>query len=386
MIMNKSDEQLIALISSVISKKHSDKTILSDDGVLRLEQLAKRYDLSHFIGVGISKNLIEVPKEKREYYLNLMFLTAARMKRIDYEYAAACKALESAKIPFLPLKGSVIKKYYPESWMRTSCDIDILVHEEDIENAIAALNGSGKFDVSERNYHDVSLMSRNGIHIELHFSIQEDMPGIDRLLSRVWDYAAPIFEGESRCAATPEFFMFHIYAHASYHFLKGGCGVRQLIDVFLLENNLEYDNSELEKMLCETGILRFRDELKLLSEVWFDGKTHNDVTKLMEDFIFSGGMYGGGKNSIAVKGAGMSPVKYCLNRIWVPYNSLKKVYPILEKHKALMPACQFVRWGKFLFSNRHTARINEIKAFNSFDDNKKENTVYMLKELGLDEV
>lgn len=384
--MNKSDEQLLTLISSVINKKHSDKTVLSDNEALRLEQIGKRYDLSHFIGVGISKDFIEVPKEKQEYYLNIMFSTAVRMKRIDYEYDAACKAFEAAKIPFLPLKGSVIKKYYPESWMRTSCDIDILVHEEDIENAIAALNGSGKFDVSERNYHDISLMSRNGIHIELHFSIQEDMPGIDKLLSRVWDYAAPIFEGGSRYEVTPEFFMFHIYAHASYHFLKGGCGVRQLIDVFLLENKLKYDNSDLEKMLRETGILRFRDELKLLSEVWFGGKTHNDITKLMEDFIFSGGMYGGVKNGIAVKGAGMSPVKYCLNRIWMPYNSLKKVYPILEKHKALMPACQFARWGKFLFGSSHKKALNEIKAFNSFEDNEKENTVYMLKKLGLDEV
>ena len=38
--------------------------------------------------------------------------------------------IKKVQIPFLPLKGSVIRQYYPEPWMRTSCDIDILVDFE----------------------------------------------------------------------------------------------------------------------------------------------------------------------------------------------------------------------------------------------------------------
>ena len=46
------------------------------------------------------------------------------------------EALEKAEIPFLPLKGSVIRKYYPEPWMRTSCDIDLLIHKEEADNVV----------------------------------------------------------------------------------------------------------------------------------------------------------------------------------------------------------------------------------------------------------
>ena len=31
-----------------------------------------------------------------------------------------CAVLEEAKIPYIPLKGTVLRDYYPEAWMRTS--------------------------------------------------------------------------------------------------------------------------------------------------------------------------------------------------------------------------------------------------------------------------
>ncbi|MBO4954226.1 MAG: nucleotidyltransferase family protein, partial [Clostridia bacterium] len=36
-------------------------------------------------------------------------------------------------IDFMPLKGAVIRQYYPEPWMRTSCDIDIHVKKDRLE-------------------------------------------------------------------------------------------------------------------------------------------------------------------------------------------------------------------------------------------------------------
>ena len=62
-----------------------------------------------------------------------------RYEQLNYENERICMALEKAQIPFIPLKGSIIRKYYPESWMRTSCDVDVLVHEEDAEKAVDVL-------------------------------------------------------------------------------------------------------------------------------------------------------------------------------------------------------------------------------------------------------
>ncbi len=47
------------------------------------------------------------------------------------------QSLNQGHISFIPLKGSILQHLYPEAWLRTSNDIDILVHEEDLETAVA---------------------------------------------------------------------------------------------------------------------------------------------------------------------------------------------------------------------------------------------------------
>ena len=48
--------------------------------------------------------------------------------------------LEREGIAYVPLKGAVMRALYAEPWMRTSCDIDVLVHETDLERAVEAYN------------------------------------------------------------------------------------------------------------------------------------------------------------------------------------------------------------------------------------------------------
>ncbi len=381
--MDEIKEQLISIISNCLNGNSENSFKFDDDEITELGKFAARHDLEHFIGYGISKGFIDTSEEKRNYYTNRMYSVAVRMERIDYEFNAICSLLEENSVHFIPLKGSVIKNYYPERWMRTSCDIDILVNEEDIERAISAINSEDRFTVGKRRYHDISLVSKNKINIELHFSIKEDMDNIDTLLKDAWEYAVPKENHRFYMHMTPEFFMFHIYAHTSYHFLHGGCGIRTLIDVYLLEKSFGYDKLILDGMLEKTGILFFRDELKLLSEVWFGGKVHNELTRVMQDFIFSGGVYGSLKNRLAINGCDKTPAGYFLERVWAPYDTMKKAYPVLNKHKYLLPLCQIKRWFGFIFSNRHKARVHEIKTFNSFEAEKKEKTDYMLKSLKL---
>ena len=70
-------------------------------------------------------------------------------------------------MPFLPWKGAVFCKYYPEEWMRTSCDIDVLVRRDGLDGAVAWLTKRYGYVEKERATHDVSLYSMTGIHVEL---------------------------------------------------------------------------------------------------------------------------------------------------------------------------------------------------------------------------
>ena len=79
-------------------------------------------------------------------------------------------ALESVPVQYILLKGAVLRNLYPRTDLRTSCDIDVLVREEDIEKAVCAAEQKAGFKLLGRNYHDISMIDTH-VHLELHLSI-----------------------------------------------------------------------------------------------------------------------------------------------------------------------------------------------------------------------
>lgn len=165
--------------------------------------------------------------------------------------------LNDAHIPYIPLKGSVLRNRYPSLELRTSCDIDVLMKEGDLEEAVAVIEFATDFKTHKHNYHDISMVSPT-VHLELHFSILEHMENIDKLLSQVWKYAEQ--ESGYRYKLTPEFQIFHIIAHMSYHMVHGGVGIRPFLDLWLLRNKTEYNEGTLQQMCSDCGILTFYEK------------------------------------------------------------------------------------------------------------------------------
>ena len=109
---------------------------LDADTLCALYDLSDAHDLAHILGQGLSKLGFLDDSEVSVKFRRKAILAVSRYERLDYERRRICETLEAAEISFLPLKGSVIRQYYPEAWMRTSCDVDILVHEDDLFDAV----------------------------------------------------------------------------------------------------------------------------------------------------------------------------------------------------------------------------------------------------------
>ena len=134
---------LFALIRSSIKgtpMTDEEKAQFSENMLPELMKLAQKHDLAHLVGYGVYKNgLLE---KSSPYYTKMQqaqVMAVFRYEKLNYEFNRLCEALEDAEIPFIPLKGSVLRRYYPEPWMRTSCDIDVLVREDDLERAVKVL-------------------------------------------------------------------------------------------------------------------------------------------------------------------------------------------------------------------------------------------------------
>ena len=174
--------------------------------LIEVYKLSKAHDVAHLVGDALNKSGVfenlpaDLDENERaaiakvkEKFDEQIFTAVYRYENINYELEQICKTLEEAKIPFIPLKGSVIRKYYPEPWMRTSCDIDVLVHENDIEKAMSFLVKKSGAACETKGSHDVGLFL-NSVHIELHYSLSEsDVVGKEDIpLQNVWNYAQQI--------------------------------------------------------------------------------------------------------------------------------------------------------------------------------------------------
>ncbi len=305
---------------------------------------------------------------------------------MNYEYVKLCDALQAAHFTFMPLKGSVLRQWYPEPWMRTSCDIDILVKEDEVDNAAEYLVNRLGYVRDKKGAHDISLFSPNKNHIELHYDLVEDGWANDssKVLKTVWETSIIHGGKEYRREMPDEMFYFYHIAHMAKHFEQGGCGIRPFIDLWILDKIETADNNKRKELLEKGELLKFAEVARQLCKVWFEGSEHTDVTKQMEQYILHGGVYGTSDNRILVqqqkKGGRL---KYALSKIFIPYDTIKFHYPVLQKHRWLTPIMEVRRWFKLVFCGHAKRSIRELKQNNSISNAEAENIQVFLKNIGL---
>ena len=382
--MDKTARFMMDLIANEVCGKVFDGTqelsVPTDAELTRLYKLSKSHDLAHLVGSALSKNKIPLNAEIKAKFDKQMLLAVYRYEKLQYELNVLREAFNAHEIVFIPLKGSVIRAYYPEPWMRTSCDIDILVDEVEVDRAADILVEKHGYTYEKKSYHDISLMSPGGVHLELHHNLKENKENIDALLSEYRAYIVPENGYEYRFCN--EFFLFHQFAHAFYHFLEGGCGVRPFLDIYLLEEKLTFDRAKLEEMLKQTGIEKFAAVVSDLAAVWFGDREHDDLTRQTEKFILSGGVYGNTENAVSVsQQTDNGRLGHILRRLWMPYDMLCVSYPKLKGKRALQPFYEVKRWFKWLDPNVRKRTNNDLEKINSLTSGKKEEVNRLLADL-----
>ncbi len=373
---------LIALLRSELTEaefKISVKT-LTPEAADALFLLSKRHDVAHAVAPALHKCGIKLDGQAAEKFHKEELLSVFRNENIGYSYERLCAAFDKACISYVPLKGSVLRDYYPQQSLRTSCDIDILVKEDSLAAAVAALEECG-FSCGERGYHDISLFSPNGVHIELHFSLSENMDKADEILSDAWSHASNA-EG-CRYTLSDELFVFYIFAHAAYHFLSGGCGLRTLMDIYIMRHKMGCDYLKSAELLKSADLYKFAAELSELAEVCFSYGFEDEFCDSLLDYIVSGGVYGSEQNRVAVsKSVDGSTAEYILKRLFLPYKLMAIEYPILERCAILLPFCWVARWFRTLFGGNAGRAVKELKAASDMTAEQAENAARLRERLG----
>ncbi len=377
---------LFPLLRSAVFNEHFLRSGLSVDEpqMEALVALAKKHDLLHLVAYELERDPTGFPvtQDQRKKMQQSKFSAAFRYGAQVSALQEIAELFEQAQIAFIPLKGAVLRDYYPQPWMRTSADIDLLVRPESMQKAGKLLEGEG-YRYSARTDHDKSYVKEK-IHIELHYlTIAEGPSG--KILQDIWNWAE-VKEGRRyEYVLRPEMFVFYHIAHMAKHFLVGGSGIRSFLDLKIIEDQIPYDREKESELLAAAHLETFMESCVQLANFWFGDQPAADTVLLMGEYIQKGS--GLKNNSLTVELAkGKTKGDFFLYRLFLPFKEMKVRYPVLEEIPFLLPFLWIHRLLVILFTprkRRHSRKKFKTLAGISSADSAK--VKRLLEAVGLDQ-
>ena len=381
---------LFALLRTAVCGEKRNYGVLVECTPEKLSEvyaLANQHDLAHLAGYALEG--VELPRcavlaKFKEAKAQAIY----RYMRQNFEFEQVCSVLDAADLSYIPLKGAVLRCYYPEAWMRTSADIDILVKEENLDDAVSELKDKLRYTGSRKSDHDYSLYSKSGVHLELHYDTVEQRYAEERrrsILADIWHRTYPESAEKKKHLMTDDLFYFYYAAHLAKHFETGGCGIRAILDVWIMNHRMQHNREARESLLQKGGLLPFMKVIEQVAEAWFSGGEMDALAQQVGEYILRGGVYGNEENRAAFGQAKTGGKwRYLITRrVFMPYDYLKAEYPILKKYIWLTPMYQIVRWGRMLSAGKVKRYLREIRS-NILTQNKiRKDAEKLLRQLEL---
>ena len=331
-------EALIYLCGCVVNGTIPDKTRLEGVDMAGLHAEASRHMVAAIAGYALESAGIN-----HELFTQSRAKALRKAVILDSDCRGISAGLENAGIWHMPLKGIVMKDYYPAFGLREMSDVDILFDSSRIDDTRKIVRGMG-YSFSPESYsspdHDV-YFRKPVSNIEMHRVLFDDYyaPALGKYYADVRT-RLHVCEGKKYTLRfSPEDFYVYITAHAYRHYNKDGTGLRTVLDEYLMlrkfSGSLDWDyvSREAGKM----NIAMFEEDLRTLALALFGGGEFTERSRAMLRYIIFSGVYGlsemGARNEVITLHGG-SRVKYVLAQIFPP---LDKVSPFFRKHKLLYP-------------------------------------------------
>lgn len=281
----------------------------------------------------------------------------------------------------IPLKGSVIKEYYPSPEMRTMADIDFLFDINRLEDIKLIMYQLGYVPGTESENQYI-FYKEPVMNVEFHPSFFIKGLFNDDYLNPGWQYACPTGKGKPLRKLTNEGFYIYMMAHIAQHFKFGGAGVRSVMDVwvFLKRFKKDLDWLFINHELRHAGILEFSNNIKALAGAWFGSRPMTPLTGELGKYILQSGTFGKQRNYYK-KQLAKGKCVYIIKNLFPAYSVMKNKYPLV-KTPLLLPIGWIVRAFNVIIFKHKTVKG---WLFNIMSVNKSSAADYneMLKRFGL---
>lgn len=291
--------------------------------------------------------------------------------------------MEQKGIWHLPLKGVILKDYYPAVGMRQMSDNDILFDYSFCDEVREYMESQGYEAVSVGvSNHDV-YKKEPVYNFELHSALYSELhqDGWAEYYENVKDRLVLNSGTSYGYHFTDEDFYVYITSHAYKHYVGSGTGLRTLLDFYVyLMAKPELDFAYIEKECEVLGIAEFEQRNRSLCRKVFDTDSYKGMETFMQQlsveekdmllYYFSSGVYGtverGVENRVKKfqkKSGSKSKLRYLWSRLIPDMEIMERHYPFFYKYKILLPVGWLYRVLKVLLDKgRRNLVVREIKA------------------------
>lgn len=252
---------------------------------------------------------------------------------------------EQHAIRNMALKGSYIKRFYPQPEMRYMVDIDFLI-QQDCENAVHAFLLKNGYKCSAQGQVHNVYQNTNKVTLELHKRLVAKNGKNAPYFEGVWDRAV-VHSGKryayDMCAVD---FYVYMLAHCAHHFFYGGIAPRMLLDFYICRHTLllQEDEKTLTLALAQTGLTAFEKKMHTLACDWFSPNGKGLTENALPLYIAQNGKMGTVKNIVLTQaavvlysGKKVSKGGYILKKLFPPRAALCREYAALQKAPFLYP-------------------------------------------------
>ena len=102
------------------------------------------------------------------------------------------------------------------------------------------------------------------------------------------------------------------------------------------------------------------------------------------EYILPAGAYGSMGNRVAIGQLGTNgKLGYFLARMFPAYEELQYPYPILKKHRWLLPFCHIHRWGNLIVTGKLGRISHELKINSGMDADYRNEIDALIRRLDL---
>lgn len=353
-----------------ICKKHSVANMVYPAVQKRMTQQADE---------GLSQQLI---KQWTEVYQKAI----VREVTFDMARKEIFNAMEKQGIKYLPLKGILLKDYYPSMGMRTFSDNDIL-YDSTKSNELNKVMSDLGYEAESflKGNHDV-YMKLPILNFEMHRTLILENQQFYEYTFRVWDRAMKDEENCFRYHMSKEDFYIYFLIHSYKHYCHAGTGLRTLADqyVYLKREEKVLDWDYIQQECSILGLKEFEEKMRRLGKLLLYQKEEKQVllSKQQKELYLSllaSGTYGCARRRyhnrfaqerVRKDASAGTKLNFMVKRIFPTLSWMKLYYPVLRKAPWLYPAAILFRMVRAALCKRREI-CSETKAVLAYKENRE---------------